>query len=149
MKRFCGFVGMALVAALAAALAAAPGAGAATAAKRVTVTGELIDTWCYITEIMYAEGTAHHQCAVWCAVGGIPVSILGDDGNVYMVLKVEGDGRNVANPRIINIQTHQVTVDGDLYERDGVRYLVVTEVADDQGIVNLTHEEYGIQPFGK
>ena len=145
MKRFCGFVGMALVAAL----AAAPGAGAALAAKRVTVTGELIDTWCYITEIMYAEGTAHHQCAVWCAVGGIPVSILGDDGNVYMVLKVEGDDRIVANPRIINIQTHQVTVDGDLYERDGVRYLVVTEVADDQGIVKLTHEEYGIQPFGK
>ncbi len=149
MKRFCGLVGMALVTVLLAALAAAPGAGAATAAKRVTVTGELIDTWCYITEIMYAEGTAHHQCAVWCAVGGIPVSILGDDGNVYMVLKVEGDGTNVANPRIINIQTHKVTVDGDLYLRDGVRYLVVTEVADDQGIVKLTHEEYGIQPFGK
>ena len=144
MRRFCGLVGAALVAAL----MAAPSAIAAPA-KRVTVTGELIDTWCYITEIMYAEGTAHHQCAVWCAVGGIPVSILGDDGNVYMVLKVEGDDRTVANPRIINIQTHQVTVDGDLYERDGVRYLVVTEVADDQGIVKLTHEEYGIQPFGK
>ncbi len=145
MKRLCGLLGVALLAAL----IAASGAGAATAAKRVTVTGELIDTWCYITEIMYAEGTAHHQCAVWCAVGGIPVSILGDDGNVYMVLKVEGDDRNVANPRIINIQTHKVVVDGDLYLRDGVRYLVVTEVADDQGIVKLTHEEYGIQPFGK
>ena len=146
MKRLCGLLGAALVAALVA--APAPTSAAATA-KRVTVTGELIDTWCYITEIMYAEGTAHHQCAVWCAVGGIPVSILGDDGNVYMVLKVEGDGRNVANPRIINIQTHKVVVDGDLYLRDGVRYLVVTEVADDQGIVKLTHEEYGIQPFGK
>ena len=148
MRRFCGLVGAALMATLVAALMAAPSAIAAPA-KRVTVTGELIDTWCYITEIMYAEGTAHHQCAVWCAVGGIPVSILGDDGNVYMVLKVEGDDRTVANPRIINIQTHQVTVDGDLYQRDGVRYLVVTEVADDHGIVKLTHEDYGIQPFGK
>jgi hypothetical protein len=157
MKRFRGLRDGALMRALAAALfaipvailVAAPGAGAATAAKRVTVTGELIDTWCYITEIMYAEGTAHHQCAVWCAVGGIPVSILGDDGNVYMVLKVEGDGVNVANPRIVTIQTHKVTVNGDLYLRDGVRYLVVTQVADDQGIVKLTHQEYGIQPFGK
>ena len=140
MKQLCG--------ALAAVLLAAAWSGPA-AAKRVTITGELIDTWCYITEIMYGEGTAHHQCAVWCAVGGIPVSVLGDDGKVYMVLKVEDDDRNVANPRIINIQTHQVTVDGDLYERDGVRYLVLTEVADDQGIVNLTHAEYGIQPFGK
>ncbi len=28
------------------------------------------------------------------------------------------------------------------------RYLIVTQVADDQGIVNLTHDEYGVQPFG-
>ena len=66
-----------------------------------------------------------------------------------MVLKVEGDDTSVANPRIISIQTHKVTVNGDLYERDGVKYLIVTQVANDQGIVNLTHEKYGIQPFGK
>ncbi len=124
------------------------GAAGGPAPKRITITGEIIDTWCYVTEIMFGEGTAHHQCATWCAVGGIPVSVLGKDGNVYVVLKVEGDGTNVGNPRIIKIQTHQVTVDGDLYERDGVKYLIVTRVADDQGIVNLTHEEYGVQPFG-
>ena len=117
--------------------------------ERVQVTGEIIDTWCYVTEIMFSEGTAHHQCAVWCAVGGVPVSVLGEDGEVYVVLKVEDDSANVGNPRIIEIQTHKVTVDGDLYERDGVKYLIVTEVADDQGVVNLTHEDYGIQPFGE
>ena len=137
-----------IVAAALAALTTTLPALAATP-DRVRVTGEIVDTWCYVTEIMYAEGTAHHQGAVWCAVGGIPVSILGEDGNVYMVLKVEGDGDNVANPRIVKIQSHKVTVDGDLYVRDGVRYLVVTQVADDHGIVKLTHDEYGIQPFGE
>ena len=117
--------------------------------ERVQVTGEIIDTWCYVTEIMFSEGTEHHQCAVWCAVGGVPVSVLGEDGEVYVVLKVEDDSANVGNPRIIEIQTHEVTVDGDLYERDGVKYLIVTQVADDQGVVNLTHEDYGIQPFGE
>ena len=125
------------------------GAGASAAPQRVSVTGELIDTWCYVTEIMYGQGTAHHQCAVWCAVGGIPVSVLDKEGNVYVVLKVEDDDTSVANQRIIKIQTHQVSVTGDLYERDGVKYLIVTQVADDKGIVNLTHEEYGIQPFGE
>jgi len=123
-------------------------ASAATA-KRVNVTGEIVDTWCYVTEIMYALGTAHHQCAVWCAVGGIPVSILGDDGKVYVVLKIEADDTSVANPAVLKIQTHNVSVNGDLYERDGVRYLFVTQVADDNGIVNMTHEENGIQPFGE
>ena len=134
-----------LIAGMLSAVLSAP----AAAAERVRVTGEIIDTWCYVTEIMFAEGTSHHQCAVWCAVGGIPVSILGEDGKVYMVLKVENDDVSVANPTIVKIQTHQVTVEGDLYERDGVNYLVVSQVADDQGIVNLTHEDYGIQPFGE
>lgn len=127
----------------------APGASAAAEtppAERVSVTGELIDTWCYITEIMFAEGTAHHRCAIWCAVGGIPVSVRGDDGQVYVVLRVEGDSDSVANPRLVKIQSHQVTVDGDLYRRDGVNYLLVTRVADDHGIVNLTHEEHGVVP---
>lgn len=139
-----------LAAVLMAILVLAPSAwaGQTTGPERVRITGEIVDTWCYVTEIMYAEGTAHHQCAVWCAVGGIPVSVLGEDGNVYMVLKVEGDDQSVANPRMITIQSNQATVDGDLYLRDGVRYLIVTRVADDKGVVKLTHEEYGIQPFG-
>ena len=121
----------------------------AATSKRVQISGEIIDTWCYVTEIMFALGTAHHQCAVWCAVGGIPVSVLGEDGNVYVILKVEDDSNNVANPKVVDIQTHKVTVDGDLYERDGVRYLIVTQVLADGGIVSMTHEEYGIQPFGE
>jgi len=137
------------VAAASLTVAATGSASAAADPQRIQVTGEIVDTWCYVTEIMYGEGTAHHQCAVWCAVGGIPVSILGTDGKVYMVLRIEGDDTSVANPKVVKIQTHEVSVDGDLYVRDGVNYLVVNEVADDNGIVNLTHEEYGIQPFGE
>ena len=114
--------------------------------QRVKITGEIVDTWCYITEIMYAQGTAHHKCAVWCAIGGIPVSIKGTDGKVYMVLRVESDDTSVANPKIVKTQTHHVTVDGDLYVRDGVNYLIVNKVADDKGIINMTHKEHGVQP---
>ena len=91
---------------------------AAATAKRVTVTGEVIDSWCYITQIMYPEGTAHHQCALWCAAGGIPVGIVDKDGVVYMVLKMEQDTTSVANPAVLRIQTHKVTVDGDLSDWD-------------------------------
>jgi len=132
-------------AALAIAVSTAALAAPATP-KRVTVTGEVVDTWCYVTEIMYGLGTAHHRCAVWCAIGGIPVSVKADDGTPYVLLRVEGDDTSVANPRIATIQTHKITVDGDLYERDGVKYLIVTKIADDKGVVNLTHEQYGIQP---
>lgn len=128
-------------------LALLPGAGHA-AGRRISVRGELVDTFCSVTGIMFAAGTAHHQCAVWCAVGGVPVSIKDAAGNYYMVLKVEDDDVNVASASLVTIMTHEVTVDGELIERDGTKYLFVSKVADDQGIVNLTHEQNGVQPFG-
>jgi hypothetical protein len=133
---------------LAAALLGANAGAAETAGKRVSVTGEVIDSWCYISEIMFGKGTTHHQCAVWCAAGGIPVGILADDGQVYMVLKMGDDATSVANPAIMRIQTHRVTVAGDLYRRDGINYLLVSRVVTDHGIVNLNHDDYGIQPGG-
>ena len=142
MKRLRSLVLAAGLAAL-----ALPATGATP--ERVKVTGEVIDSWCYITEIMFPEGSAHHQCAIWCAAGGIPVGILGADGQIYMVLKVNQDSTNVANPAILKIQSHQVTVDGDLYVRDGINYLVVNQVVADAGIVKVNHEEWGIQPFGE
>jgi len=142
LRTFCLALG------LAGALAAATAPAQAATGQRVSVTGEIVDTWCYVSEIMFATGTAHHQCAVWCAVGGIPVSIKDANGDVFVILRIE-DEDPVDNPRVVRIQTHEVTVNGDLYERDGVKYLIVTQVADDKGIVNLTHEEYGIQPFGE
>ena len=74
-------------------------------------------------------------------------SVINEFGDVN-VFTYEDD-TSVANPRIVKIQTHVVTVHGDLFERDGVNYILVTKVADDKGIVNLTHEENGIQPFGE
>jgi hypothetical protein len=124
-------------------------AAQAAAPERVQVTGEVIDSWCYLTEIMYPEGSAHHQCAIWCAAGGVPVGIKGDDGQVYMVLKFGDDSSSVANPGVMEIQSHHVKVDGDLYRRDGINYLLISQVVTDEGVVNLTHEEYGIQPFGE
>ncbi len=134
-----------LMAALMVAAAVATSAYASPG-KRVKVTGEVIDTWCYITQIMYPEGTAHHQCALWCAAGGIPVGIKGDDGKVYLLLKVGDDATSVANPAVLRIQSHRVSVDANLIERDGMNYLLVDRVVRDDGIVNLTHDEYGIQP---
>ena len=40
-------------------------------------------------------------------------------------------------------------VEGDAFERDGITYLTIDRVINDEGIVNLTADEYGIQPFGE
>ena len=118
-------------------------------AETVEITGEIIDSWCYLTEIMYPLGTAHHQCAVWCAAGGIPVGILSDDGTPYILLSFQGSGQSVADPALLDLQTHHVVLEGQAFERDGMHYLVADRLVEDHGIVNITHEDYGIQPFGE
>lgn len=140
------------VAAMAAVLtSAAPVSAQATRAEatRVQVSGEVVDTFCNVSEIMFASGTAHYQCAVWCAIGGVPVSIRTKSGEIYLVLRIEEEESNVSSPKLVTIMAHEVTVDGDLIQRDGVNYLLVSRIATDRGIVNLTHEEHGIQPFGQ
>jgi hypothetical protein len=104
-------------------------------ADRVKVSGEVVDTWCSLTGIMFAAGSAHHQCAVWCAVGGIPVSIKTADGAYYVVLRIADDSDSATSDTFVKIQSHEVTVDGELLERDGVKYLLVSSVLDDKGIV--------------
>ena len=128
-------------------------AAAAASAERVQITGEVMDTWCYTSEVMGGSdavlGSAHHQCAIWCAAGGIPVGILADDGQIYMVLKLGDDDQSNANPKILEIQSNRVTVDGELYRRDGINYLLIDQIVSNEGIVNLSHEDYGVIPaFG-
>ena len=134
------------------ALAATLSSGPALAAQgeRVRVTGEMIDTWCYFSGVMGGPeavvGTAHHTCALWCAAGGIPVGLLADDGTVYMVIKWEGSADVADGETLLRVASHRLTAEGIAFERDGIHYLVVEKVIEDEGIVNLSHEDYGVTP---
>ncbi|MEP3673482.1 MAG: hypothetical protein ABJM86_11075, partial [Hyphomicrobiales bacterium] len=118
--------------------------------QRVTVTGEIMDTWCYYSGVMGSPestiGSAHHTCAVWCAAGGIPVGLLTEEGEVYLVLEVEGAGTADGSETVLDIQSDVITADALLYERDGFKYLVVEKVVSNAGITNLSHDEFGVIP---
>ncbi|QIE56938.1 hypothetical protein G5B40_16725 [Pikeienuella piscinae] len=139
---------MRAIAGVAAALAA--GWAGAAAAEKITVTGEAMDTWCYFSGVMGAAeatlGTAHHTCAVWCAAGGIPVGLLAEDGTVYMILKIEDSDKTNGGDRLVTTASRQLTATGEHYRRDGIDYIVIGEVVGDAGIVNLSHEDYGVTP---
>jgi hypothetical protein len=138
-----------LIAAAAIALAL-PSAGIAAEGERVTVRGEAIDTWCYFSGVMGGPeavvGSAHHTCALWCSAGGIPVGLLGEDGQVYMVLKIGDDTNSNGGDTQLHIASHTITADGMLYKRDGINYLVVAEVTADDDIVNVNHDDIGVTP---
>jgi len=135
-KPWLGTAALALLAGTGLSASNAADAAETPAPKRVTVTGEIIDSWYLLSEIMFAQGSAHHQCAIWCARGGVPVGILGEDERVYVVLTMQKDAAVLENQGILKAQTNKVTVEGNLYERDSVNYLAIDKIVDDAGIVN-------------
>jgi len=91
-------------------------------------------------------GSAHHTCAIWCAAGGIPVGMLGEDGDVYMILKLPEDDASAGGDTFVELTNDTINAEGMVYERDGLKYLVVSEVTSNDGVANVTHEDFGIVP---
>lgn len=140
---------MRLIASALATLIALP-ATAATQGERITVTGEIIDTWCYYSGVMGGPdavvGSAHHTCALWCSASGIPIGLLAEDGTVYTILKLGPQDNATGGDTALRLAAHTVTADGMAYVRDGINYIIVEKVVEDMGIVNRTHEDYDVVP---
>ncbi|MEP1207611.1 MAG: hypothetical protein ABJM29_03680 [Rhizobiaceae bacterium] len=125
---------------------------ASTAGKIIEIKGEIIDTWCYFSGVMgdtdATRGTAHHTCALWCAAGGIPVGVRTEEGEVYMVLKFQGEDPLEQTDTLMEIQSDIITARGKHFLRDGVNYIVVENVIANDGITYLSHEDYdSVPPF--
>jgi hypothetical protein len=60
----------------------------------VTVTGELVDSKCYLGVMNPGQGKVHRDCATQCARGGVPVAMVSTDpkqrGTVYFVQSTTG-----------------------------------------------------------
>jgi len=128
----------------------AAAAAAETAPERIEVAGEMVDSWCYFSGVMggydAVVGSAHHTCALWCAKGGIPVGLLADDGTMYLVLRLEGADPLAEPETLLTVASDRLVADGLHYERDGVNYIVVEAVVENDGITNLNHEDFGPVP---
>lgn len=115
-----------------------------------TIRGEVIDTWCYFSGVMggpdAVQGSAHHTCALWCSAGGIPVGLLGEDGTVYMILAIGGDDQSASGQTQLELASYDITVEGQVFERDGLNYLVIDEVVENHGITNINHTDFGVIP---
>lgn len=85
----------------------------------VTLTGEIVDSKCFLGVMNPGEGTVHRDCARLCLRGGIPPMLLVRDerGDEALVLLVDGDGQ-AGGPALAHLAGQPVTVRGRL-SRDG------------------------------
>ena len=97
----------------------------AMAAQKVTVTGEVIDSACYIK--MGANGSGHRECTQGCADNGVPLALLeqGTDQVIWLASKERGQSPNEAlKPHA----SHIVKITGEYVERGGAKVLVIDTI---------------------
>jgi hypothetical protein len=117
-------LGLVAVAALGAAFPARAQEHGGQAGRPVTITGTVVDVSCLVGS--GATGEGHRQCGQVCADAGLPLAILGSDGNVYMPLaSAPGQGTNAG---LRAHAEHRVRVSGRVIERNGVRGIKIESV---------------------
>jgi hypothetical protein len=95
------------------------------AAETVTVTGEIIDTYCYA--LMGAKGEGHRQCAIDCVKKGIPAGLLEDKTNKVYVLLPNKD-RSPLPQAVIDKMAKKVTITGKTYASGGSQFLTIESI---------------------
>lgn len=87
-----------------------------------TLTGELVDTGCYLGHA--ARGEKHVSCASKCISGGMPMGILTADGTLYLVT-LNHDDHDAFN-KLKTMAGKNVKVTGTVMTRGGMKGIDVT-----------------------
>lgn len=95
---------------------------AAHAQEDVTVQGEIVDMACYMAK--GSKGAAHKACAQMCAKKGVPIGVLTDVGEVYLLL----DDHNNPDPydAAKKLAGERAEITGKKYSKQGVASIVVS-----------------------
>jgi hypothetical protein len=91
--------------------------------NEVTMSGEVLDLTCYLAE--GRKGSGHKACAKMCAKKGLPMGLLTEAGEVYLLIENHDDPDPYDNLK--KLAGTQVEVKGVKYSRDGMSSLMVLE----------------------
>jgi len=106
-------------------LAAAQEAAKEPAKKApTTLTGELVDTGCYLGH--GARGEKHIDCATKCIAGGMPMGLLTSAGKLYLIT-LDHDNPDPYN-KLKEMAGKTVSVTGIVSARSGMQGIDVTDV---------------------
>ncbi|MBI3786516.1 MAG: hypothetical protein HY270_24265 [Deltaproteobacteria bacterium] len=92
------------------------------AQEDLTVQGEIIDMACYMAK--GSKGSAHKACAQMCAKKGVPIGVLTDGGEVYLLL----DDHNNSDPydQAKKLAGEHAEITGKKFVKQGVASIVVS-----------------------
>jgi len=95
------------------------------AAETASVTGEVVDSACWIKS--GAKGESHRTCAQKCADAGIPLALV-EEGTNKLVWLFSVDDMETPTKELRPYAGRKVTVTGKWAERGGAKILLVDKI---------------------
>lgn len=106
-----------------------PPAGVRAPATEVTLTGEIVDSKCFLGVMNPGERTVHRDCAIRCLLGGIPPMLSFHDARGHgLAVLVDGRGR-LLHEMVTDYVGRPVIVRGRLSVLDDVHVLQVLSIS--------------------
>lgn len=90
-------------------------------AEDETVQGEVLDLSCYMSQ--GAHGKDHQKCAQRCIDRGIPMGLLTDSGDVYLLLENHKQAEAYATAK--SNAAEKVEIKGTVSDKGGVKAITV------------------------
>ena len=92
--------------------------------KEVTLTGEVLDLYCYMKHPANGQGTEHAKCAKSCIRKGLPIGFMAD-GEVYLIIGKEHEN---ASDLVVAFAGIQARLTGTLIQHDGVKAIEIETI---------------------
>ncbi|KAF0218622.1 MAG: hypothetical protein FD174_2715 [Geobacteraceae bacterium] len=99
--------------------------GTVYAEDSVTVTGEVVDTYCYA--LMGAKGESHRSCGITCIEKGIPAGLL-EKGTDKLYVLLPNKDKSPLPKAVIDKVGRQAAITGKVYAIGGSQFLTVESV---------------------
>jgi len=96
------------------------------AVRADTLTGEVVDLACYMAHPETSRGPSHKKCAETCAKKGLPLGLLTDDKQVYLILEDHENSKPYATVK--DKAAEHVTLEGNKVALGGLQAIVVEAV---------------------
>jgi len=94
----------------------------------VTVTGEIVDSKCYLGVMNPGQGKVHRDCAARCLSGGVPPIFVTSNG-VDQFLLVDPEGHALGHDALREFVAEPITIHGELLQRGESRLLMINASA--------------------
>lgn len=100
-------------------------APAVRAQDDVTVKGEIVDLACYLAK--GKKGADHKSCAQMCAKGGVPMGVLTESDELYLLIDDHANPKPYEAAKKLAGTNAEIT--GKKFVKNGMNSIVVTNAA--------------------